>query len=281
MPKPFVKWAGGKTSLLPELLERIPDTFSRYFEPFVGGGALFFALNPKKGCLTDINEELINLYYVIKTDVDRLIKQLSYHRNDESYYYDIRNKDREPDFKNWTPLARASRMLYLNKTCWNGLYRVNSSGYFNVPFGDYKNPSIFDESNLRECSRVLENVELGVGSFERVEQKTSEGDFVYFDPPYAPLDPTSFTSYAKDDFGEKQQIKLKELCDVLTCSNVKFMLSNSYNDFILDLYKGYRIDTVLAPRYINSKGDGRGKVKEVLVMNYEQEINKDWWEIGD
>jgi len=278
MPKPFVKWAGGKTSLLPVILERVPYNIGTYFEPFVGGGALYFALGSNKAQLSDINEELINLYNVVKTDVDNLIEELKKYRKNNSvdYYYKIRKEDREKGYKDWTPLERAARTLYLNKTCWNGLYRVSSKGYFNVPYGGYKNPSIIDESNLRSCSIVLCDTIVDVLSFECVVGVAKKGDFVYFDPPYAPLDETSFTSYTKEDFGREDQVKLKETCDELNAAGVRFMLSNSHTEFILDLYKAYRIDIVRAPRSINSKGDGRGKVKEVLVMNYEPKTNKDW-----
>jgi len=281
MPKPFVKWAGGKTSLLPALLERTPYNINTYFEPFVGGGALYFALRHSKARLSDINEELINLYHVVKFDVDNLIKELNKHNHNHrvKYYYEIRNKDREAEYKDWSDLKRAARTLYLNKTCWNGLYRVNSKGYFNVPYGGYKSPSIVDESNLRSCSIVLAETTTDVLSFEWVVDEAKKDDFVYFDPPYAPLDETSFTSYTKEDFGKEDQFKLKEVCDRLNRNGVRFMLSNSYTEFILDLYKAYRIDVVYAPRAINSKGDGRGKVKEVLVMNYEPKTNKDWWEL--
>jgi len=286
MPKPFVKWVGGKTSLLPALLERTPYNINTYFEPFVGGGALYFALRHRKACLSDINEELINLYSVIKTDVDNLIEELNKHeqkigyRKRVDYYYELRNMDRKKEYKDWTLLERAARTLYLNKTCWNGLYRVNSKGYFNVPYGGGKSPLVIDESNLRSCSIVLQDTIVNVLSFEWVEDVAKKGDFVYFDPPYVPLDETSFTSYTKEDFGKEDQIKLKEICDQLNRNGVSFMLSNSHTEFILDLYKAYRIDVVYAPRAINSKGDGRGKIKEVLVMNYEPKTNKDWWEIG-
>lgn len=281
MSKPFVKWAGGKTSLLPSLLERVPRNIGTYFEPFVGGGALYFSLVPVKACITDINEELINLYKVVKTDVDNLIEKLKDYRknNYKGYYYRVRDEDRKKEYKNWSCLDRAARVLYLNKTCWNGLYRVNSQGYFNVPYGSYRNPLIVDESILRTCSLILTNTMLSVSSFESVLDVAKEGDFVYFDPPYVPVEFTSFTSYTKKDFGIEDQIKLSEVCDELNKKGVCFMLSNSYTPLVLSLYNNYRIDKVFAPRFINSKGDCRGRVEEALVMNYEPILNKDWWEL--
>jgi DNA adenine methylase len=269
--KPFVKWAGGKSQLISEITKYLPNKFNSYFEPFVGGGALFFKLQPSKGIISDINPELINLYEVIKLNVEKLINDLKTHKHEENYYYELRNADRDDDYKNWSKIKKASRFIYLNKTCYNGLYRVNSKGYFNVPFGSYKNPTIVDETNLRACSTVLKDTEIILSDFTHIKEKTNNGDFVYFDPPYKPLNKTSsFTKYFKEDFHEKKQIVLKELCDFLTKKDVYFMLSNSYTDMITELYKAYNINIVHAKRAINSKGNSRGKIKEVLITNYDR-----------
>lgn len=268
-PKPFVKWAGGKTQLLPYLLERMPRKYDRYFEPFIGGGALFFKVTPRQGYISDINPELINAYQVIQLDVESLIEDLKKHIYDKNYYYKLRNVDRTPEFKNWSPVKKASRIIALNKSCFNGLYRVNSKGHFNVPFGRYKNPKLVDAVNLRECSKALKDTKIVLGSFNLIEQDVQKGDFVYFDPPYVPLNITSsFTSYSKEGFNNKMQENLRDICVALDCRQVKFMLSNSSTPLILELYKDFNLSFVDASRAINSRGDKRGKVKEVIVTNY-------------
>lgn len=268
-PKPFLKWAGGKRQLLDKLIGCLPNKFNRYLEPFVGGGALFFHLKPQNAYISDINPELINAYQVIKNNVNLLIEDLKKHKNTEEYYYKIRNVDRTKAYKKWTEIQRASRLIFLNKTCFNGLYRSNSSGYFNVPFGFYKNPKILDEENLRACNRLLQTTELEVADFKILDNKVASGDLVYFDPPYAPLSKTSsFTKYYKDDFDADMQFELKELCGRISTKNVFFMLSNSYSDLVLDLYKDYNVLKVWANRAINCKANGRGKIYELLITNY-------------
>ena len=268
-PKPFVKWAGGKTQLLPYLLERMPRKYNKYFEPFIGGGALFFQVTPRQGYISDVNPELINAYQVIKLDVESLIEDLKKHIYDKDYYYKLRNVDRTPEFKNWSPVQKASRLIALNKSCFNGLYRVNSKGHFNVPFGSYKNPKLVDALNLRECSKALKETKIVLGSFDLIEQDVQKGDFVYFDPPYAPLNTTSsFTSYSKEGFDNKMQEKLRDFCVSLDRKGIKFMLSNSSVSLILDLYQNFHISFVDATRAINSRGDKRGKIKEVIITNY-------------
>ena len=267
--KPFVKWAGGKRQLLPELRKRIPVSFNRYFEPMIGGGALFFDVAPGYGVLADVSEELMNAYVVIKEDVEELIEHLRRHEHSEEYFYRIRNVDRSDGFRHWSNLERASRLLYLNKTCFNGLYRENSKGEFNTPFGNYKNPTIVDPENLRACSRLLQTTALMLGSFENVLATAEQGDFVYFDPPYVPLNRTSsFTSYNKGGFGEETQIALAEVCRGLDAKGVRFMLSNSHTPFVLEHYKDFLIEEVEASRAINSRSEKRGRIKEVLVRNY-------------
>ncbi len=269
IPRPFLKWAGGKRQILNQIDPFLPKDFEFYIEPFVGGGALFFYLLPEKAILIDKNPVLINSYRVIKENVEELIELLGNHKNEEDYYYKMRNADRTPDFRNWSDIKKASRTIYLNRCCYNGLYRVNSKGQFNVPFGKYKNHNFCDKENLRAVNMVLQNVKIINDSFERCHDFTNERTFIYFDPPYVPLSKTaSFTSYTKENFIKEDQIKLKRLIDKLTEIGSKVMLSNSYNDFILDLYKEYFIKKVSAKRAINSNASKRGEIKEVLITNY-------------
>lgn len=267
--RPFVKWVGGKGQLVARLQNKMPDKYSRYFEPFLGGGALFFRLMPRKAFLSDINDELINTYEVVRDDVEGLIRELRKHRHDEEYFYQVRNWDRLEDYLEISPARRASRFIFLNKTCFNGLHRVNSKGFFNVPFGDYSNPSILDAANLRRCSAVLKGSIIRKASYLSVEASAKSGDFVYFDPPYAPLSATSsFTSYTSSGFSSADQEQLRDLCVRLDRKGVFFMLSNSSAPLILDLYNSFNLSLVDAKRSINSKGNGRGAVKEVIVTNY-------------
>jgi DNA adenine methylase len=266
---PFLKWPGGKRQLLRELIKRLPKEYNRFFEPFVGGGALFFKVKPEYGYVSDINPDLINLYEVVQNNVQELIENLKKHKNNEKYFYELRSADRTEEYRYWTKVEKASRLIYMNKTCFNGLYRMNSDGHFNVPFGFYKNPNILDEDNLIACSTLLRKTEIALASFEAVEKKARKGDFVYFDPPYVPLNKTSsFTKYYKDDFDLDAQFALRELCDRLTKRGVHFMLSNSYTETVKDLYKSYNVKIVKANRAINCKADGRGKINELIVTNY-------------
>lgn len=267
--KPFIKWAGGKSQLLPELTARIPTQFSRYFEPFVGGGALYFYIQPEKAYLSDSNAELMNTYEVVKSGVHALIKDLRKHIYEKEYYYALRNVDRTEEFSEWSNIQKASRLIYLNKTCYNGLYRVNSKGFFNTPFGKYDDPTIVDEGNLLACSKALRSATIVTSSFEWVREKAKRGDFIYFDPPYAPINKTSyFTSYNKDGFDFSMQQALHTLCVALDRKKIKFMVSNSSMPAILKLYKNFNIDYIKATRAINSKAAKRGRIDEVIVTNY-------------
>lgn len=269
IPKPFIKWAGGKRQIIKELTDSLPKNYNRYFEPFIGGGALFFAVRPKNAYISDINPELINLYNTVKNNTHSLIKDLLRYKNTETEFYRIRNLDRTPDYKNLTNIEKAGRFIYLNKTCYNGLYRTNSKGQFNAPYGFYKNPNIIDEQNLKICSELLKETEIGLSDFSNIENKIKTHDFVYFDPPYIPINKTSsFTKYYKDDFNTGSQIKLKELCDRLNKKNIYFMLSNSYNETALNLYKEYNIKKINAIRAINCKADKRGTINELIITNY-------------
>lgn len=266
---PVVKWAGGKRQLLSEIMQNLPKQFNQYFEPFIGGGALFFALQPEQGYISDINEELVNLYKVIQSDVYALIDALALHENTEDYFFRIRNIDRTHEYENWTDVQKASRFIFLNRTCFNGLYRVNSRGEFNVPYGRYKNPQLVNVENLLNCSELLKQTLIAHADFTTIEALTKRGDFVYFDPPYMPLTPTAnFTAYTKEGFDIEMQIKLKKLCDTLDKKGVHFLLSNSDVPFIRELYDEYTIKTVWASRAINASGNARGKITEVLVRNY-------------
>ncbi|MGL5192716.1 MAG: DNA adenine methylase [Chroococcales cyanobacterium] len=271
LPRPFLKWAGGKTQLLQQYQPLFPPQFKNYYEPFLGGGAVFFYLFKEhssgfNAVLSDVNEELINMYRCVQTDVEVLIKELkSHHRKHNSeYYYKIRAE------KNKKPVKKAARIIYLNKTCFNGLYRENSKGQFNVPIGRYKNPTICNAELLRADSQALQGVKLEVRDFYKVldEAKTDQ-DFVYFDPPYYPLSNTSqFTSYSRYNFNEEDQFRLRDVFAELASREVKVMLSNSDCPFIRELYEEFPIHEVSAARSINSKGTHRGKISEVVVTSY-------------
>ena len=271
---PVLKWVGGKRQLLPEIRKRVPAHYTKYYEPFVGGGAVLFDLQPENAVVNDVNEELINLYNVVKHNVEELIENLGNHVNDEAYFYKTRALDRDSKkYQEMTNTEKASRLHFLNKTCFNGLYRVNLSGQFNSPFGRYKKPNITNEVTLRAVSKYFNsaNLEFKCGDFEESLKGIRKGSFVYFDPPYDPVsDISNFTGYAKGGFDRNEQIRLKELCDKLHSRGVKFLLSNSATEYILDLYKDdkYKIDIVKAKRSINSNGNKRGEVNEVLVRNY-------------
>lgn len=269
MSKPFIKWVGGKRQLLPKIKELVPTQFNKYFEPFIGGGALFFDLNLNEAFINDFNPELTNLYHVVKTMPELLLESLKKHINTEEYFYALRNLDREEFFKTLSEVERASRFIFLNKTCFNGLYRVNKKGQNNVPYGKYLNPTIIDEENLFKCSESLKNTTILTGNFAGILPFVSENDFVYLDPPYAPVSTTAnFTSYTNEAFGIAQQERLKEFCDILTVLGVKFLLSNSDVPLIRQLYSEYDIITVELNRTLSAKGSARGKVNEVLIKNY-------------
>ncbi|MBI6068931.1 DNA adenine methylase [Clostridium perfringens] len=270
---PVLKWVGGKRQLMSEIEKVLPKTYTTYYEPFIGGGAVLFELQPKKAVINDVNGELINLYNVIKDDVELLIEDLKKHENTPEYFYSIRELDRKKDkYENLSNVEKASRIVYLNKTCFNGLFRVNKAGEFNSPFGKYKNPNIVDEVTLRAVSKYFNKADIKIlnGDFEASLKGIRKGAFVYLDPPYDPVsNSANFTGYDKGGFNRDEQIRLKNLCDKLDKKGVKFLLSNSATDFIKDLYKDYNIKIVKAKRAINSNGNARGEVDEVLVRNYE------------
>ncbi|GAH42440.1 unnamed protein product, partial [marine sediment metagenome] len=268
-PHPFLKWAGGKRQLISQMDKFFPKNYNKYIEPFIGGGAVFFHLLPENSIISDSNPDLINCYNVIKEDVEGLIKSLKKHRYEKDYYYEIRALDRDQNkYAELSDIEKASRSIYLNKSGYNGLYRVNSKGLFNVPFGRHKNPKICDEENLRKVSQVLKNVDIYQGSFEICLDFAEKDDFIYLDPPYYPLSDTAlFTSYTKDSFDKASQLKLFEVFMEFKRRECNIMLSNSYSEFILDLYKDFKIVTLKAKRSINSNSKKRGLVNEVLILN--------------
>lgn len=265
LPRPFLKWAGGKSRLLPQYVPYFPKSFKAYYEPFLGGGALFFHLLPQRAVLRDVNAELINAYCSVRDDVVRLIELLQHHalNHDQSYYYEMRSRQ----FTN--NLERAARFIYLNKTCYNGLYRENSRGQFNVPIGRYKNPQICPEKLLLSASDHLRNARIEAGNFDLVLHEADAGDWVYFDPPYYPISATSnFTAYSRYAFGEAEQIRLRDTFAKLAYQGVKVMLSNSDCDFIRELYRDFSMFPIAANRVINSHADKRGKISELLIVSY-------------
>ena len=263
---PFLKWVGGKRQLMPSIVEHLPENIKdyKYIEPFIGGGAVFFNLQPKNAIINDFNEELINVYQVIKDNLDELITDLKKHNNEAEYFYSIRSLDRNGEFKKLTAVQRASRVIFLNKTCFNGLYRVNNAGEFNSPFGRYKNPNIVNEPTLKAVNKFLNNnnIEIKSGDYSEILIQTDKKCFVYLDPPYHPISESSnFTGYVQGGWNIDNQINLKTACDELHKKGVKFLLSNSSADFIKDLYKDYKITIVKANRAINSNGAEREEIK--------------------
>ncbi len=290
--KPFVKWVGGKSQLLGELEKMLPadgdKVLTKYCEPMVGGGALLFNIlskyNFEELYICDINAELINAYQVVKSDVDCLIGKLLKMQTlflpmDESgrksYYYSVRDKFNSVPLSNASAIDKAAYFIFLNKTCFNGLYRVNRKGQFNVPMGAYKNPTICDEENLRNINKALQNVTVVCGDYSLSENFIDKDTFVYIDPPYRPISETSgFTSYNTDAFDDSEQIRLSEFINEINGCGAKIVLSNSdpknvnpEDSFFDDLYKDYSIKRVSATRMINSKADNRGKINELLISN--------------
>ena len=269
---PVLKWAGGKRQLLDTLIPLVPKDYSVYCEPFVGGGALFFALQPQSACINDVNHELIRVYTVIKNDVDALIEQLKQFQNNKDQFYEIRSWDRNKDkYNHLSDIEKAARIIYLNKTCFNGLFRVNASGEFNVPFGNYANPNIVNEPVLRAISFYFNNSEIVFNAVDYAEilKNLPDNAFVYLDPPYDPVSVTAnFTSYTKDGFSRDEQIKLRKCCDELNERGIKFILSNSATDFICDQYSKYNIEIISAKRQVGADASKRGRIQEVIVRNY-------------
>jgi DNA adenine methylase len=271
---PVLKWVGGKRQLLGTLNPLLPSKkITAYCEPFVGGGALLFKLQPNIAFINDINDDLICVYSVIKNDVEALIAALQGFRNEADYFYAVRDWDRDKDkYSALSDVEKAARMLYLNKTCYNGLFRVNNAGEFNSPFGNYRNPNIVNAPTLRAVSSYLNSASIHLTSIDYAEvlKTLPKGTFVYLDPPYDPVSDTSnFTGYSKDGFTRDDQIRLRECCDDLAARGLQFMLSNSATDFIRKQYAAYHITIVQAKRAVNADSTKRGEVDEVVVRNYE------------
>jgi DNA adenine methylase len=271
IPRPFLKWAGGKRQLVKDLVKRAPLNFGNYHEPFVGGGALFFELYRNgqihHAFISDLNAELIDTYIAIRDQVNDVLRLLAEYPHNKDFFYDLRSKDP------WkmSLVERAARMIYLNKTCYNGLYRVNRKGQFNAPFGRYKLPNYYDPDNLQAVSIALQDVVIFHASFENVLNQAKAGDFVYFDPPYVPVSATAnFTAYHSNGFDLEAQKKLRDVFLELTQNNVMAMLSNSATDLIQELYSApdFIISEVKANRAINSNPKKRGKLTELIVTNY-------------
>lgn len=269
---PVVKWVGGKRQLLDEITPRLPKRITSYCEPFLGGGAVLFALQPSQAIVNDVNEDLIAVYEIIRDNVEELIENLGKHQNTSEYFYQLRDMDRDrATYQAMSKVERASRLLYLNKTCFNGLFRVNSSGEFNSPFGNYKNPNIVNAPVLRAVSKYFRSSQISFfhEDFAQILARVSKGGFVYLDPPYDPVsDTASFTGYHCAGFNREEQIRLKQCCDDLTRRGIRFLLSNSATAFIRGLYQDYHISTVKAKRAINANASKRGEIEEVLIQNY-------------
>ena len=293
--RPFVKWAGGKGSLIPQLNNFYPyelknGIIERYIEPFVGGGAVLIDILQKYDIQEvyafDINIDLINSYNVIKNNIEELITNLKQMETEylqlgqeerKNYFYNIRDEYNNYELEeNEQNVQRAAQFIYLNRTCFNGLYRVNKNGEFNVPIGSYKNPTICDEENLRQLSQLIQNVQFQHGDYSKSMEYVTENTFVYFDPPYRPLNVTSgFTSYTKEDFNDENQRELARFYGELNVRNAKLMLSNSNpkninkeDTFFDNIYQGFNINQIQASRMINANSNGRGKISEILVTNY-------------
>ena len=272
--QPFTKWTGGKRQLLGELRSYMPETYGRYFEPFVGGGALFFDLAPEKAVINDFNEELINAYRQIKNNPAELINLLIKHKenNSKDYYLELRSADRDGRISRMTGVERAARILYMLRVDFNGLYRVNSKNQFNVPYGRYKNPKIVDVDLLYQISEYLNenDVEILQTDFAEAVKDAQTDDFVYFDPPYIPLNETSsFTSYTHEGFSYEEQVRLRNTFKELTERGVYAMLSNSSSPLVEELYKDFNIYFVEAQRTNGAKSSSRGKISEIIVTNYD------------
>ena len=273
--QPFTKWTGGKRQLLPVIRELMPKTYNRYFEPFVGGGALFFDLAPKDAVINDFNAELINCYQQIKDNPQELIEILKVHQeyNSKEYYLDLRSVDRDERIDMMSEVQRAARILYMLRVDFNGLYRVNSKNQFNVPYGRYKNPKIVDENLVSAISTYLNNnqIEIKKGDFEKAVLDVQPGDFVYFDPPYIPLSETSaFTSYTHEGFSYDDQVRLRDTFKKLSDTGAYVMLSNSSSFLVEELYQDFNIHYVEATRTNGAKSSSRGRISEIIVTNYEK-----------
>lgn len=278
--KPFVKWAGGKRQIIDKLLKLIPVEYDTYYEPFVGGGALLFELSPKKAVINDSNKELMNVYKILSTDkgYEETLKLLNTYekKHDEAFYYKIRNLDKDKDkFSKLTDYERAARTIYLNKACFNGLYRVNSKGEFNVPFNKKLKINTYDGQNMTLAYVYFQtnSIKMLSTDFEEAVKDAKKGDFIYFDPPYDSENDDTFNSYTEEGFGKEEQRRLARVYKELSDRGCYVMLSNHNTTLINELYQEFNIYIISAKRNINSKGEKRGKVEEVIITNYEIDMN--------
>lgn len=272
---PFVKWAGGKSQLLNSLIKKIPNQFNHYFEPFIGGGALFFKIAAKEATINDVNSELLSAYkcFTNKNYFESLLKKLNYYsaNHSEDNYLKVRLMDRNKDFNSLDIVEHAARMIYLNKADFNGLYRVNSKGYFNVPSGKKAKVICYENNNMYNIFNYFQNYKINIlnTDFEKSVSEAKAGDFIYFDPPYDSFEKqNNFTSYSKDCFSKTDQIRLAKLAKNLDNNGIKVMLSNHNTPFINEIYKGFNIEVINAKRMIDSKVSGRKGVEEVIITNY-------------
>lgn len=271
--RPFTKWTGGKRQLLPHIQYLMPEKYNHFFEPFIGGGALFFELAPQKAVINDFNSELINCYRQMKDNPEQLIELLTNHQreNSKEYYLDLRSSDRDGRIDKMSEVERAARIMYMLRVDFNGLYRVNSKNQFNVPYGRYKNPKIVDKELIESISEYLNNnsIKIMSGDFEKAVKEAQDGDFVYFDPPYIPLSETSaFTSYTHEGFSYEDQVRLRDCFKELDSKGVFVMLSNSSSPLAEELYKDFNIHKIEATRTNGAKSSSRGKITEIIVTNY-------------
>ena len=273
--QPFSKCTGGKRQLLPVIKKLMPESYNHYYEPFIGGGALFFDLAPKKAVINDYNAELINCYQQIKENPNELIELLKVHKenNSKEYYLELRSVDRDDRINKMPDVQRAARILYMLRVDFNGLYRVNSKNQFNVPYGRYKNPKIVDEELIHAISIYLNSnqIEIKAGDFEDALLNVQKEDFIYFDPPYIPLSDTSaFTSYTHEGFSYDDQVRLRDAFKRLSDAGAYVMLSNSSSHLVEELYQEFNIHYVEATRTNGAKSSSRGKISEIIVTNYEK-----------
>ncbi len=259
--RPFLKWAGGKRSILAELTPRMPRAYKTYCEPFLGGGALFFSVHPERACLSDVNFPLVLTFIAVRDDVERLIANLKIHASEHGKEYYLQARERFGREKDSDEIA--ALLVYLNKTCFNGLFRVNKKGVFNVPIGNYKQPAILDEDNLRSASKTLQGAEIMPHDFSQV--RIEAGNFYYLDPPYH----KTFDGYDSSRFGDAGHKRLATFCRELDKAGCFFMVSNSDNSFVRSLYDGFKIEQVMASRFVSCKPDQRGKQNELIIRNYE------------
>lgn len=269
---PILKWAGGKRQLLPQIIPLIPDDINRYYEPFVGAGAVLLELCPSRATINDTNSELMTVYQVIKDHPDDLIKQLLIHdeKHSQSYYYHIRNADREQNqFEQWSIIEKAARTVYLNRTCYNGLYRVNRSGFFNTPIGRNSTIQIVNARGIRAMSEYLNAAEIKLLNvdYQIAMKEIQAGDFAFLDPPYYPTKKDSFLRYDSTPFGAKEQLDLRDFCNQLNAKGIRFIQTNSDCPEIRDLYKNYNLITAPVRRCINAKVEGR-RGTELIITNY-------------